>query len=136
MTTFSDQPAAPTKTARQADAAERYTLRLVLGVGSEPPRYHGTFCLRPGQFFDMTNTNLGRLPPWHGRFTVVPAEHGQLEIQATMSGGPLAEPTHPRIRMLPGQQGTIQVGNKLAGKDGKVVEDDTIRIDLTPSIGC
>jgi beta-lactamase regulating signal transducer with metallopeptidase domain len=130
------QPAAPTKTARQADAAERYTLRLVLGIGSEPPRLHATMCLKPGQFYDVTETNIGRLPPWHGRFTVADAGHGQLEIQATMSGGPLAEPTHPRIRMLPGQQGAIQVGNKLAGKDGKVVEDDTIRIDLTPSIGC
>jgi hypothetical protein len=38
--------------------------------------------------------------------------------------------------MLPGQQGTIQVGSKLADKDGKVVEDNTIKIDLTPSIGC
>ena len=130
------QPGSPAKTAGQASAAERYTLKLVLGVGSEPPRYHGTMCLKPGQFFDMTKTNLGKLPPWHGRFTVVPAEHGQLEVQVAMSGGPLAKPSNPRIRMLPGQQGTIQVGNKLEGKDGKVVEDNTIRIDLTPSVGC
>jgi len=130
------QRALPAKAAGQANSAPRYTLKLVLGVGSEPPRYHGTFCLKPGQFFDMTNTNLGRLPPWHGRFTVVPAQHGQLEVQAAMNGGPLAEPANPRIRMLPGQLGTIQVGSKLAGKDGKVIEDDTIKIELTPSIGC
>ena len=129
-------PASPAKAAGQANTAERYTLKLVLGVGSEPPRYHGTMCLKPGQFHDMIETDLGKLPPWHGRFTVVPAEHGQLEVQVTMSGGPLAKPSNPWIRMLPGQQGTIQVGNKTEDKDGKVVEDDTIRIDLTPSVGC
>ncbi|MEW9624066.1 M56 family metallopeptidase [Rhodanobacter geophilus] len=130
------QPGSSTAMATQEVSAQRYTLKLVLGFGGEPPRYHGTLCLKPGQFHDMIETNLGKLPQWQGRFTVVPAEHGQLEVQATMSGGPLARPANPRIRMLPGQQGTIQVGSKLADKDGKVVEDDTIRIDLTPSIGC
>lgn len=126
----------PVNAVGQASSAERYTLKLVLAVGSETPRYHGTMCLKPGQFFHITKTDLGGLPPWRGRFTVVPAEHGQLEVQATMSGGPLAKPADPRIRMLPGQQGTIQVGNRLADKNGKVIEDDTIKIDLTPSIGC
>lgn len=130
------QPASPAKAAGQANPGQRYTLKLVLGFGSEPPRYHGNVCLKPSQFLDLTETHLGKLPPWHGRFTVVPAAHGQLEVQATMSGGPLAKSSYPKIRMLPGQQSTIQVGKKLADKDGRVVEDDTIRIDLTPSIGC
>ena len=117
-------------------ATDSYTLKLVLGFGGEPPRYHGNMCLKPGHFLDLTETNLGKLPPWHGRFTVVPAERGQLEVQAIMSGGPLAKPSKPKIRMLPGQQGTIEVGNKLEDKNGKIVEDDTIKIDLVPSVGC
>jgi len=130
------QPASPTKAAGSVSPAQRYRLKLELGYGSEPPRYHGNMCLKPGEFVDLTETNLGKLPTWHGRFTVVPAEHGQLEVQASMSGGPLAQPSYPKIRMLPGQQGTIQVGNKLADKAGKIVEDETIKIDLTPSVGC
>jgi beta-lactamase regulating signal transducer with metallopeptidase domain len=130
------QPGPSTAVAGQTASPQRYTLKLVLGIGSEPPRYRGTLCLKPGRFHDMVEAGLGKLPPWHGRFAVVPAEHGQLEVQATMSGGPLAKPTNPRIRMLPGQQGTIQVGSRLADKSGKVIEDNTIRIDLTPSIGC
>lgn len=127
---------AATQPSAQASSAERYTLKLVLGFGSEPPRYHGNVCLKQGQFLDLTETNLGKLPPWHGRFTVVPAEHGQLEVQASMSGGPLAQPSYPKIRMMPGQQGTIHVGNIVEDKNGKVVEDDTVKIELTPSIGC
>lgn len=130
------QPGSSTAAAGQPASAQRYTLKLVLGVGSEPPRYHGTLCLKPGQSHDMTETGLGKLPPWHGRFTVVPAGHGQLEVQAAMSGGPLVKPANPRIRVLPGQQGSIQLGDRLADKGGKVVEDHTIRIDLTPSVGC
>lgn len=130
------QPSSQTKAAAQVSSTDRFTLKLVLGFGGEPPRYHGSMCLKPGQFLDLNETNLGKLPPWHGRFTVVPAEHGQLEVQAQMIGGPLAKASYPKIRMLPGQQGTIQVGNKLADKDGKIVEDDTIKIDLSPSLGC
>lgn len=130
------QPAASSVAAGQVNVAGPYTLKLALGIGDKPPRLHATMCLKPGQFYDVTETGIGKLPPWHGRFTVVPAEHGQLEVQAAMRGGPLARPGNPSIRMLPGQQGTIQVGNRLADKRGKVVEDDTIKIDLTPSIGC
>lgn len=130
------QPASPAVAAGRANAAGRYALKLALGIGDKPPRLHATMCLKPGQFYDVTETDVGKLPPWHGRFTVVAAEHGQLEVQASMSGGPLAKPGNPKIRMLPGQQGTIQVGSKLADKDGEVVENNTIKIDLTPSIGC
>ncbi|OOG55597.1 M56 family metallopeptidase [Rhodanobacter sp. C03] len=117
-------------------AVERYTLKVVLSIGDQPPRLHATMCQKPGQYYEVTEGNIGKLPPWHGRFTVVPAEHGQLEVQAELNGGSLSKPGYPKIRMLPGQMGTIQVGNKVADKDGNVAEDDTIKIDLTPSIGC
>jgi beta-lactamase regulating signal transducer with metallopeptidase domain len=126
---------APSSGAR-AGVADHYTLKLVLGIGDQPPRLRGTMCLKPGQYYEVTEGNIGKLPPWRGRFTVVPAEHGQLEVQADLSGGAMSKPGHPRIRMLPGQQGTIQVGEKRVDKDNKVVEDHTIKIDLIPSIGC
>ena len=111
-------------------------LKLVLGIGDQPPRLHASTCLKPGQYYEVTESNIGKLPPWHGRFTVVPAEHGQLEVQAELNGGSMPMPSYPKLRMLPGQKGTIQVGNKVADNNGKLVEDSTIKIDLTPSIGC
>ena len=61
-------------------------------------------------------------------------------VHAHPSGGRAAAiptPANPAIRMLPGQQGTIQVGSKLDDKSDKLItDDDTIKIDLTPSVGC
>jgi hypothetical protein len=129
-------PASPAAAAGQMDPAPRYTLKLVVGIGSEPPRYRGSMCLKPGQFYDVTEGGLGKQPPWRGRFNVAAAEKGMLEVQGTMSGGWLAKPVNPRLLLLPGQQGRIQMGVKHADKDGKLVEDDTIKVELTPSIGC
>jgi len=66
----------------------------------------------------------------------VPGEHGMLEVQAHLSGGSLPAPVDPRVRTHPGQTATIQVGQQVAGKDGRTVEDHTIKIELTPSVGC
>lgn len=130
------QSTAASSSAAASGPAVRYTLKLVLGIGDQPPRLHASMCLKPGQYYEVTESNIGKLPPWHGRFTVAPAEHGQLEVQAELSGGSMPMPGYPKLRMLPGQKGTIQVGNKVADKNGKLVEDSTIKIDLTPSIGC
>jgi beta-lactamase regulating signal transducer with metallopeptidase domain len=119
-----------------AGATKHYTLKLTLSIGDQSPRLHATTCLAPGQYYEATETDIGKLPPWHGRFTVKPAEHGQLEVQADLSGGAMSKPGHPRIRMFPGQKGTIQVGEERVDKDNKMVEDHTIKIDLTPTVGC
>jgi hypothetical protein len=129
-------PASPAAAAGQADPAPRYTLKLVIGIGSEPPRYRGSMCLKPGQLYDVTQGGLAKQPPWRGRFTVAAGEKGMLEVRGTMSGGWLTKPVNPRLLLLPGQQGRIQMGVKHADKGGKLVEDDTIKVDLTPSIGC
>lgn len=129
-------PASPANGAGPTNLAKRYTLKLVVGIGSEPPRYRGSMCLKPGQFYDVTEGGLGKRPPWRGRFTVVAAEKGKLEVQGTMSGGWLTKPVNPRLLLLPGQQGGILMDVTHADKDGKQAEDGTIRIELTPSIGC
>jgi len=130
------QSMAALSSAVKPGSAEHYTLKLVLGIGDQPPRLHTTMCLKPGQYYEVTEAKIGQRLPWHGRFTVAPVEHGQLEVQADLSGGAMSKPGYPRIRMLPGQQGTIQVADRRVDKDGKVVEDHTIKIDLTPNIGC
>jgi len=130
------QPVPAASTAGAAGVDGPYTLKVVWGIGDKPARLHATICLKPGQFYDVTESDIGKLPPWHGRFTVVPAEHGQLEIRGTMSGGTLSQPSSPKLRVRPGELGVIQIGSRHVDKNGKVVEDDTIRIELTPSLGC
>lgn len=117
--------------------SHRYTLKMELAVDGKPARLHATTCLKPGQYyyFSVTESSIGQLPPWQGRFMVVPAEHGELQVQGELSGGSLAAPSYPKLRMLPGQHGTIQVGQQ-AHKQGQMTEDHTIKIDVTPSIGC
>ena len=130
------QPGPQASSSGPAAPDQRYTLKLVLGVDGQPARLHSTGCLKRGEYYTDTQTALGTLPPWHGRYTVVPAEHGMLEVQAHLSGGSLPAPVDPRVRIQPGQTATIQVGQQVAGKDGKTAEDHTIKIELTPSVGC
>lgn len=130
------QPVAGTSTVATASMGGPYTLKVAWNIGDKPSRLHATICLKPGQFYDMTETDTGKLPPWKGRFTVVPAEHGQLEIRGTMSGGPLGQPASPVMRTRPGAMGVVQIGTRHDDKNGKIIEDDTIRIELTPSLGC
>lgn len=113
-----------------------YTLKLTVAVDGQPARLHATTCLKPGGYYNVTETDMGQLPAWHGRFTVVPAAKGELEVQAELSGGSLVAPSYPKLRMRPGQQGTIHVGQQLHDKQGHLAEDHTIKIDVTPSIGC
>jgi len=119
-----------------AGNTDRYTLKLELAVDGKPARLHATMCLKHDQFYNVTETAIGQLPPWHGRFTIVPAERGELEVRGELSGGSMTAPGYPRLRMLPGQQGTIQIGQQVHDKQGHVTEDHTIKIDVTPSVGC
>lgn len=119
-----------------AGNTDRYTLKLELAVDGKPARLHATMCLKPDQYYNVTETAIGQLPPWHGRFTVVPAAKGELEVQGELSDGSLTAPSYPRLRMVPGQQGTIHIGQQVHDKQGRVTEDHTIKIDVTPSVGC
>jgi hypothetical protein len=130
------QPGPQVSPSGHADKGQRYTLKLAFGVDGQPARLHATSCLASGEYYTNLQTGIGKLPPWHGRYTVVPAEHGMLEVQAHLSGGSLPAPVDPRVRTHPGQTATIQVGQQAAGKGSKVAEDHTIRIELTPSVGC
>jgi beta-lactamase regulating signal transducer with metallopeptidase domain len=121
--------------AQSAASTGDYRLKLELGVNGQPARLHANVCLKPDGRYETTQGGLDPLPPWKASFTVVPGPDGQLEVQADIAGGSTDKPVHPRIRMLPGQTGSIQLGEKVMGKDGMVV-DHTLKVDLTPSIGC
>ncbi|MEO8778277.1 MAG: M56 family metallopeptidase [Rhodanobacter sp.] len=118
--------------------ADHYTLKLDLALDGKPARLHATTCLKPERYYTYTvaESDSGQLPPWRGRFTVVPGDNGELEVRGEVSGGSLAAPSYPRLRMRPGQHGTIQIGQQARDKQGQLVGDHTIRIDVTPSIGC
>jgi hypothetical protein len=121
-------------TAAQSSANGSHRLKIELGVNGDPTKLHADICLRPGGFYEAIES-ADPVPTWHTRFWVETAPKGQLLVKAEISGGTLDKTVHPGVGMLPGQTGTIQIGNKLTGKDGKVA-DRTLKVDLTPSVGC
>lgn len=112
-----------------------HRLRIELGVNGEPARLHADVCLKPGQHYETTQGGIDPLPPWKVRLSVVPAQDNLLEVQARISGGSLDKTAQPSIRMLPGQTGTIQLGQKSQGEDRKEL-DRTLKLEMIPSNGC
>ncbi len=122
--------------ADQVSAAKRgHGLKIVLGVNGRPARLHATTCLRDGRYYETVQGGIDPLPPWDVKLSVVEAAEGQLEVKAEIGGGTLDKTVHPSIRMAPGQTGTIQLGEKIMGKNGQP-DDRTLKMDLTPSVGC
>lgn len=128
--------AATAPAAASITGANRYTLKLELAVDGKAPRLHATTCLKPGKHYDVTEGNIGKLPPWHGKFWVTAAPGGLLEIRAEMEGGPLDKPASPRLRTRPGQTATIEFGGERPQNAGNTPRAHIIKIDLTPSVGC
>lgn len=121
-----------TATARPAAG---FTLRLMAASDGRAVRLRGTSCFRDGDFYTFDEQAAGGIPPWHGRFTVIPAGNGLLETRADLSGGSLPKPIAPRVRMRPGQPGGIQVGEVVHGEDGRST-DRTLKLELTAWPGC
>lgn len=115
---------------------DRYTLKVDLAIDGNAPRLHATLCLKPGKPDAVTERNIGKLPPWHGQFSVAPTAQGMLEVRTKMDGGPLDRPVQPRVITRPGQTATIVLGDNPTDKPGAASGKHTIRIDLTPSVGC
>lgn len=122
-------------TSANSTSSNSYTLRLTASVNAQPIRLRSTACYKTGDYYTLTEQGAGNLPPWHGRITVVPAEHGEMEVRAELSGGSLAKAVAPRIRMQPGQPGGIQVGDVVTGSDGQST-DHTLKLELTAWPGC
>jgi beta-lactamase regulating signal transducer with metallopeptidase domain len=116
--------------------ADRYKLKVTLAIDGKAPRLRANTCLEPGAHYAVTEGNIGELPPWHGRFSVAPASHGMLEVNTKMHGGPLEHPVEPRIIARPGQMATILLGSHLTESPALAPGKHTIKIELTPSVGC
>ncbi len=123
------------KSAAVPTASNAYTLRLAVSANDQPLQPRSTACYKAGDAYALDEQAAGNLPPWRGRITVVPAEHGQLEVRADLSGGSLAKPAAPHIRMQPGQPGGIQIGDTVMDKDGRDI-DRSLKLELTAWPGC
>jgi beta-lactamase regulating signal transducer with metallopeptidase domain len=124
--------------------SDHYTLKIDVAMGGHPDSMHFTRCVKPGIPTQMSGTDGDKLS-WQGSFAVSPVVEGQLEIRAqidtrfervagnvrTMSGKPI-------VRTMPGQLATIVFGQVINGRhmDKIKLEDNTIKIEVTPSIGC
>jgi hypothetical protein len=105
---------------------------------------HFTSCLKPGEY-NRLNGSDGSALSWRGRFAVSPAAGGQLQVDADVDtrfdrgdGKVRTRSAKPIVRTMPGQQASIVFGQVTEGRhqaDAKR-QDDTIRIGVTPSIGC
>lgn len=122
--------------------ADRYTLKINAGMAGRPDSMHFTRCLKPGEPTTVNGIDTDKLS-WKAQFTVSPAAGGQLEIRSHIdtrfegTGGYVrTQSAQPLVRTMPGQQAVIQFGQvdmrKHAGKpDGR-----TIKLSLTPTLGC
>lgn len=130
--------ATPPANISQGAALERYTVKMDVAFDGRPADIHFTQCLKPGEYASVSGVSAG-VPPWKGRFTVIAAAKGQVEVRGEMEGGTLHEVTHPVVRTMPGQLATILFGVRVAGKPGEMNVTggkQSIKVDLTPSIGC
>lgn len=130
--------AAPPSGTSLGMASDRYTVKMDVAVDGKPAKMHFTQCLKPGEYASVSGVSNG-MPPWKGRFAVMSTTGGQIEIHGEMEGGTLHEVSHPVVRTMPGQLATILFGTRVIGKPGEMEVtggEQSIKVDLTPSIGC
>lgn len=123
---------------KPAVTPDRYTLELDMSFDGQPASQHQKLCLKPGEYVAVNGTSTGA-PPWNGRFAVMPADKGQIEVHGDLNGGSLDRATHPVVRTMPGQTATIMVGRRAVDGNGDVqaaAGEASIKLDMTPSIGC
>jgi beta-lactamase regulating signal transducer with metallopeptidase domain len=113
-------------------AADRYALQMDVAYDGDAPSTHMRQCVKVGESVSISGS-ADDIPGWQGRFAVAAVDGGMLEVQGDLSGGPLDNPVHPKVRTRPGQTATIQVGEV---NHGNPKASHGIRIDLTPRFGC
>ncbi|MBD8872446.1 M56 family metallopeptidase [Rhodanobacter sp. DHB23] len=111
--------------------SDRYALEWNVSFDGKPAQKLKKMCLKPGEYANV-NGVATEVPPWQGRVAMFPAEKGEIEIRADMSGGTLDKPTHPILRTMPGRPAIIQIGNV----DSKSGSFKGIRLMMTANIGC
>ena len=124
--------------------ADHYTLKIDAVMGGRPGSRQLSYCLRPNEYVDVNGADsaTGKFT-WKGRFAVAVAAKGQIEIRSQIdtrfdrgNGAVREESGKPIVRTMPGQQATIVFGQIMEGKQHEKLEDNTIKLAMTPSIGC
>ncbi|HTH68523.1 MAG TPA: M56 family metallopeptidase [Rhodanobacter sp.] len=124
--------------------ADHYTLKIDAVMGGRPGSRQLSYCLRPNEHVDVNGADsaTGKFT-WKGRFAVAAAAKGQIEIRSQIdtrfdrgNGAVREESGKPIVRTMPGQQATIVFGQIMEGKQHEKLEDNTIKLAMTPSIGC
>jgi hypothetical protein len=118
------------------------TIDAVMGGGDHAS--HFSYCVTPNQYVMANGTGKPADKfSWHGRFAIAPVANGQLEIRSQVdtqfdrgAGNMHTQSAKPVVRTLPGQSATVQFGQVVRGKDQSSLEDNTIKLVLTPSPGC
>lgn len=116
-----------------ADGSHR--LKIELALNGEPARLHANVCLKKDGHYEALQHTDDPMISWHVVLRVEPAAGGQLRVNADVTGGPVKEVAHPAVGVLPGQTGTIQMGEKAIDNKGNIA-DHTLLINVTPYNGC
>ena len=137
--------AAPSPQAKTGDGLrDHYTLQIDVAMGGHADSMHFMRCLAPGAYTEVSGTDTSSMS-WDGRFEISPIADGQLEIRSQVdtrfdrgAGKIRKQSAKPVVRTTPGRQATIEFGEVVDDRHlgGGTRQDNTIRIRLTPSLGC
>ncbi|WP_426688962.1 M56 family metallopeptidase [Rhodanobacter ginsengiterrae] len=137
---YATTPSPPAKTGD--GISDHYNLKIDVAMAGHPDSMHFIRCLKPGEYTELSGTDTSTLS-WQGRFKVSPVTGGQLEVSAQVDthfdrgdGNVRTQSAKPIVRTMPGQQASIVFGQTIDGKHREKLENNTIRIGVTPGIGC
>lgn len=135
----------PSPQAKTGDGiTDHYTLKIDVAMAGHPDSMHFIRCLKPGEYTELSGTDTSKLS-WQGRFAVSPVAGGQLEVSTQVDtrfdrggGNVRTQSAKPIVRTMPGQQANIVFGQIVDGKhlENVKLENNTIKIGVTPSLGC
>ena len=130
--------------ARVTGPADHYILKIDAAMGGGQVTSHFSYCLAPNEGVTVsgTGTPADRLS-WEGQFAVAPVAGGQLEVRGQVDtrfdrgdGNVHEQSAKPAVRTMPGQPATVVFGQLAQGKHQQKLEDNTIKLVLTPSLRC
>jgi hypothetical protein len=139
---YATTPSSQTKTGD--GMSDHYTLKIEVTIGGQADSMYFLRCVKPGEYTEPSGVDTGKLA-WQGRFAVSPVAGGQLEVSAQVDtrfdrggGNVRTQSAKPVVRTMPGQQASIVFGQIVEGKpiENLKPENNTIKIGVTPSMGC
>ncbi|WP_158885926.1 M56 family metallopeptidase [Rhodanobacter sp. L36] len=122
--------------------ADHYTLKINVAMGGRFGSRTSSYCVSPNEYVDVDGGEGDKLS-WKGKFSVTPVAAGQIEIRSQVytrfdrgAGRVREQRANPVVRTMPGQEATVVFGQIVDGKHLEKLEDNTIKIAMTPSPGC